>query len=140
VINGGDAFVGSDRAHARRSIESALAAGNAAPIDLQARLAHGEVSVDFALTSRPEAGAVLRLALVQIEAQTEVTAGENAGRTLRHANVVRGFQTVQLHDTLRGHTTFARAADEVAIGVAIVAFVQDSRSMAIRGAAQANVF
>ena len=32
------------------------------------------------------------------EARTEVTAGENAGRTLRHANVVETWQTVGTWD------------------------------------------
>ncbi len=45
------------------------------------------------MTDAPE-GAVLHLAVVQRHAEQAVPRGENAGKTLRHANVVRAFATV----------------------------------------------
>jgi hypothetical protein len=46
--------------------------------------------------SEVPAGAVLNVAVVEHRATTSVRRGENAGKTLRHANVVRGFVSVPL--------------------------------------------
>ncbi len=45
------------------------------------------------------------------EARTRVTAGENAGRTLRHANIVETWQTVGTWDGAPAAMTVAVAAD-----------------------------
>jgi hypothetical protein len=48
------------------------------------------ITVDYQAPHVP-AGAVIAVAVVERSAVTEVRRGENAGRTLRHANVVRAF-------------------------------------------------
>lgn len=57
-----------------------------------------EITLDEGETSDPHLVHVVRFA---DEARTDVTAGENAGRTLRHANIVEAWQTVGTWDGAR---------------------------------------
>jgi hypothetical protein len=110
IVGGTDAFTGSDRIHADASIERSLA--HAAPLRASVRARPAgphEIAVDFEAPGAP-ADAVFGVAVVQREATTNVRAGENAGRTLHHANVVRSFAvapsaasslTLQLPESLR---------------------------------------
>jgi hypothetical protein len=137
VVNGRDAFVGSDRSHANRSISAATDSHPEPPpvrIDLRAAPAGDRVAVDFALSNAPAPSTVLQVALVQLDAVSQVKAGENRGRTLRHANVVRAFQTVLLEGQKSGHTALSLPKGEQARGDAVIAFLQDSGTMAVRGA------
>jgi hypothetical protein len=140
VVNGRDAFVGSDRSRARRSIESALSRPEASRIVLRATRDDHGVSVDFTFSAAPARGSVLQVALVQVEALTHVNAGENAGRTLHHANVVRGFQTLRLDGLPSGHVTFAPSSPlQGSSGEAIIAFLQNPQTMAIGAAARVDL-
>jgi hypothetical protein len=141
IVNGRDAFVGSRRSQARRSIESALREREGPRIDIRTRNDDGRVSVDVTISDDPR-GAVLQIALVQQAAESRVEAGENAGRTLRHVNVVRAFQTVQLNANRTGRAAFPALPQTPGGGsnaVAIVAFLQDPGTMIVRGAARAEL-
>jgi hypothetical protein len=131
IVNGRDAFVGSESSRARRSIDAALRGREVAGVDLRAKATPEGAAVDFAVRNA-SAGHVLQVALVQLAAETRVRAGENAGRTLRHANVVRAFQTLSLDTSSSGHVMLA--APQATGGAAIVAFVQDPATMSIHGA------
>ena len=93
IVGGTEQFTGSDRGRA----SLAVARGLSRPADVQlvvhphASGSHG-VTVDFEAPGAPS-GAVLNLAVVERSASTSVGAGENAGKTLHHANVVRAFLT-----------------------------------------------
>jgi hypothetical protein len=96
VVGGVDAFVGSDRARLDESLARAGARRPAVTLVVRARAAGpGAVAVDYEAHDAP-ARAVLDLAVVERAATTQVRAGENAGRTLHHANVVRAFAAVPL--------------------------------------------
>jgi hypothetical protein len=137
IINGRDAFVGSNRTRAHRSIEAALSKPEANRIVLHAAASDGGVSVDFAFSAAPTPATVLQVAFVQKEAVSQVKVGENAGRSLRHANVVRALQTVQLDGSQSGHTSFRlRPTGD---GSAIIAYLQDPETMAITSAARVEL-
>jgi hypothetical protein len=96
VVNGVEAFVGSDRAHATSAIEQALARPAGAALSLapvvDATRAAGAITVRYRISGAPLAsGGELSLALVERGLESRVARGENAGRTLRHENVVRAF-------------------------------------------------
>lgn len=137
VVNGRDAFVGSNRTHARDSIDAALSKGNGSSVELRAKTVGERIVVDFAFAPAPRSGMVLELALVQLEAVTRVAAGENAGRTLRHANVVRAFRSIPLDGAPSGHATLASLPGS-AKG-ALIGFVQDPESMAVRAATRVDL-
>ena len=136
IINGRDAFVGSSRSRAHRSIEAALSKPEASHIVLHATRSDGGVSVDFAFSGAPTRASVLQVAWVQKEAVSQVKAGENAGRSLRHANVVRALQTVQLDGRQSGHTMFRLPGTGEG---AIIAYLQDPESMAVTSAARVDL-
>lgn len=119
IVNGRTEFVGSRRTQAEQALQRALERPASAAIDLTGSLEGRTVEVAYAVMGAPE-GTVLNLALVQQRAEQDVPRGENAGRTLRHANVVRAFATVpggtgtQRLDLPRG----LRAENVVVIGYA----------------------
>ncbi|MGH7296710.1 MAG: DUF1223 domain-containing protein [Polyangiaceae bacterium] len=96
IVGGTEQFTGSDRDHADAAIARELARPAPVHLALRARKSgSGQIAVDWTASGAP-AGEVLNLALVEASTSTAVRAGENAGRTLRHANVVRSFLTVPL--------------------------------------------
>ncbi len=91
IVNGQEQFTGSDRARADKSIGRALAHAPTVPLSIRAGARDATtITVDYQAPHVP-ADAVIDVAVVERSAVTEVRRGENAGRTLRHANVVRAF-------------------------------------------------
>ena len=81
---------------------------------------------------------MVNIALVERGLSTEVTAGENAGRTLHHDNVVREFQTMPL----------TQAASQVKIPLdkisdisqaSVIVYVQNPQTMLIEAAKQLDL-
>jgi hypothetical protein len=95
VVGGTDAFVGSDGDRADASVARALATPASVRVTLHPRSGTGDPVVDYETAGAP-AGAVLDVALVERSATSQVRAGENSGKTLHHANVVRAFTTTSL--------------------------------------------
>jgi hypothetical protein len=138
IVNGRDAFIGSDRGHARRSVDGAIGLPSLR-ISLRVEPAKSEISLDFELSTPPASDAVLQLALVEANAVTQVKAGENAGRTLRHSNIVRAFQSVPLDGGQRGHAVLLRPAAPPMIRAEVIAYVQNPRTMSIQAASRATL-
>jgi len=97
VINGSVGFVGSDRSIAEKHIEHylQLPPENQIRVTLDAKAGPKQVQVLYHCREWT-ADAVINVALVEGGLQSQVTAGENDGRLLKHANVVREFTTVPL--------------------------------------------
>ena len=136
VIDGQTDVVGNDERAVRAGIRNAEAHPKTA-ISLRALRAGPDVEVAL------EIGGIARqadlyLALADDHAQSQVTRGENSGRTLRHVAVVRSLVRV---GTIRAGGAFAK---ELAVPLKdgnsqswrAVAFLQDSGSKQILGAAQ----
>ena len=134
IVNGFEGFVGSDRRRALGVIEKALTRPAQVAVSLRVSTAQDSNSyaIEYGVTPVP-VGAVLNVALVQGGLVTKVTSGENAGRTLRHENVVRLFRTVSLGPDGKGTVQFERPSSMKEGGQAIV-YVQDPRTMEILGA------
>jgi hypothetical protein len=125
IVNGTEAFTGSDAARARAAIARAVAAPPSARLTLSAASADASSArVTYRVEGAP-AAAVLDVALVEGGLASKVTAGENAGRTLRHDSVVRAFAVRALGE---GQGTFALTAGRgppiVWDDAAVVAYVQ----------------
>lgn len=97
--------------------------------------------LDVAGLAHAGAGRVM-LAIVEDNLETDVAKGENAGKTLRHAGVVRALleagQTTKGDATWSGGVSAAFAEDWDRANLRAVAFVQelDSRAVVAIGAAQ----
>jgi hypothetical protein len=156
VVDGRAEFVGSDSSAARKAIEHALTVPHgvvtldvAWPIPVgdrntESSAVHVRVSAN-SLPPIPKGDRADIVVLVtESDLRTDVKRGENHGRTLSHAPVVRYLATVG-HVSDDGSTT---GSGEAAIPLAsewqrdhlaVVAFVQQSRGRAILASASAHV-
>jgi hypothetical protein len=139
IVDGREAFVGSDRARAQHSVAAALSRPAAASVALTAAARGAEVEARYRVTGAP-GDAALHLALVESSTTVRVLRGENAGRTLRHDNVVRAFRSVPLDDAPSGAVTLVRRGGPApgSGALAVIAYVQRP-TLEIVGAAQAAV-
>lgn len=132
VVDGTAHVVGSDR----KALESAIASrASSLKVDVGASVANGRVSVDVGAGAAGKAS--VWLAEILPRATVEIGRGENAGKTLDYANVVRKM-------TRLGEWNGAAAHFDVPVATAdmrYVALVQEGspeRPGAIVGAAQAR--
>ncbi len=93
VIDGSRHLVGSDRDAVNRAIETARdAPGPHLKVSMTAE-ANGRVHLSIPATAVSEPATVLLVAFDR-EHQTEITAGENSGRSVTNYHVVRGFAEI----------------------------------------------
>jgi hypothetical protein len=127
--------VGSDRVRARAALEAALKRQASVRVKLRRELpkAPGSLAIAFEVT-RAERGGVLHLAVVQPRAISAVKRGENAGRTLRHDNVVRAFTSTRLDENGKGNVDLKLPADLVNHNSAVIGYVQEADTGVVLGA------
>ena len=98
VVDGREAFVGNDLNAARRAIESASALPHGVIQVAIETSAGNAINLSVAATQLPPLTpgdhADLFVAIIEDHLRTEVKRGENQGRTLTHAAVVRTLQTI----------------------------------------------
>ncbi len=140
VVGGTEQFTGSDRARAEDAVRRALEQPGSVELSLHPRdLRPGSVTVDYQLRGGPP-GTILNLALLQRHAVTTVRAGENAGKILHHANVVRAFVSTPVQSP-GGSAAVGFPATIQPDGAELVGYVQRSSTagggMPILGAARA---
>ena len=135
IVDGQAAFVGSDVDAARRAIEAAAARPHG---DLRLSVdANGggsgrdRLAATVTVERLPSSGerADLLVALTEDHLRSDVKRGENRGRTLTHAAVVRDLRTVG--DATAGaqvRTEFPLAGNWNREALSVVAFVQERRS------------
>ena len=134
VVNGRRAFVGSDAFWAERAIESELRVPSPVHLTgLRARPGADSVHVTVMASSVPEA-TQLHVALLDARVEQDVPRGENAGRTLKHVNVVRMLQSAPLQAASAVSLPFPDELDRTTASV--VAYAQNERTMSILGAAR----
>jgi hypothetical protein len=144
VVDGSTELLGSDARALAAAIEKA-AERPAAAVSLELAPVPGADSVRIEVSGRlPEelrGGKVeLLVALVETGLETPVKRGENGGRTLKNDHVVRRLEKLGRIDVGEGGAF--REAVEISLparwarpNLSAVAFVQESGSLAIRGAA-----
>lgn len=143
VVDGSDQFVGSDTAHALRTITQAARTPKFAlaisPLTADGGRVSGTVSAANA-ASLPDAD--LYAALLDAAATTSVLHGENGGRTLHHVSVVRAMQRIgSLGAAARAPAAFAFALpkDSTAANARVVVFAQRAGQGTVVAAASAPV-
>jgi hypothetical protein len=132
VINGQKAFVGSDRSKAKRYTDIYLDIPSSNTLSLKiSKYDQRYVEVSF-MCDRSNTDAVIHFALVESGLKNNVTAGENQGRVLKNDNVVRAFETIPLRP--EGTVVLNLPAEEIQGRLAVIAYVQNERSMRIYAA------
>lgn len=137
IVNGSDAFLGSDEDHLQKTLGHELSLSTDVTLQIRAIKQQGRLTV-ICQTQGFSKGDVVHVALVERGLSTDVTAGENAGRTLHHNNVVREFRT--------GPLTASGAKIEIPLDrisdssqASVIVFVQNPTTMLIEAAQQWDV-
>lgn len=137
VVNGKTEFVGSDRSKLKTAIEKELSNTTSSSIELSAR-ENDDKKVVVNVKSENAANSKINFALVQLQAQSNVSRGENEGRQLHHINIVRDFKTME--------TTGKQVSAYLNIPASlskkdfiVIAYVQDKNNMHITHAASALI-
>jgi hypothetical protein len=141
IVDGTEQFTGSDRARAEAAVGRAVARPARVHLSVHPqRTRPDSVTVEYEAQGAT-AGAALNVAVVERDVSTSVRAGENAGRTLRHANVVRAFVTAPASSA--GSVVVQLPARLPRDGAEVIAFVQgssgDGGGMPILGAARSSL-
>ncbi len=133
VIDGQIDVVGSRRTQVISSITAARSAGERLAIDIESDSKTAKVTIPAG--EAPEQGATVWLAVYDDEHRTRVGRGENAGRELTDANVVREFVSLGTWngEAMELSVDLASAIAEGRGGCAII--VQEGRAGRVLGAA-----
>jgi len=141
IVNGTKPCIGSDRARVEESIKATSAAGGALPVNLEIAESNGTVTI----LVRDTPQTITRVAEIWIlpvsRSQTvQIGRGENRGRTVTYANVVRGMNRV---GEWRGGAARYQVSVDTARGkgdgyVVLLQTVEDNIPSAILGAAKSK--
>jgi hypothetical protein len=143
IVDGTDQFVGNDAAHAVRTIQHAAQTPKI-KLTLSKPVVDGQkVSASISYPdATPTKNANLYAALVDPKDTTEVRGGENGGRRLQHAGVVRTLQRVgKMKDLGAGPVSFSlnAPADSRPGEMRVVVFAQESGPGPVLGAVSTSV-
>ena len=93
VVNGKTEFVGSDERKLRNTIQHELKNTSPAVIELSTGIT-GSNTLEVSCTTQNASNGILNIALVQKHAETSVKKGENAGKVMKHTNIVRDLKKI----------------------------------------------
>jgi len=134
VVNGTVNVLGFEKKDLSNLVEKELRKAKNEPVTLSAKKDGANIIVNY------ETGLgnneVLNIALVQLYAANDVTAGANAGKKLEHTNVVRELRVV---NTARGEGRFALPKDVDLTNYHIVAYKQNKNTMEITGVTEVPI-
>jgi hypothetical protein len=135
IVNGTQAFGGSDRGQGTSAIQSALKQPAEVSVKLESlrKPASDTITVEFEVANAPEQS-VLHIGLVERGIIRQIQRGENAGRKLKHENVVRAFQTVDSSKISNGRIELPLPTSVNLENASIVGYVQNNETMEILGA------
>lgn len=125
VVNGASEYVGSNQGAILQAISAGLAEPAAGTLTLTAQKEGNKLNIAYQETGNAK-DAELVLALVQRSAQSNVKAGENTGRKLSHAQVVRRMLHFPLGKNAMKDVSMKVPDDFTENGWELIGFVQDS--------------
>ena len=137
IVNGIDAFVGNDQGQLQKDLDRELTLPSSVDLQISLIKKQGQVIINFHAQGFSN-GDVINFALVERGLSTDVTAGENAGRTLHHDNVVREFETLRLKPIPAQVVIPLNKVSDTS-QASVIAFVQDPQTMMIEDAKQVDV-
>jgi hypothetical protein len=136
VVDGAEAFVGSDRGEAGRALAKAAKFPKVDVEILFANVENGKVLAHINVAELPSKADVF-LALALDHAQSQVLRGENGGRRLEHVAVVKRLTAVgqvKKGEPLSKDVTVALDHDHPGQAYRLVAFVQETGEGKVLGA------
>lgn len=137
VINGKSELVGSDERKANSIVSKELQNAESATIKVNAKTNNNRVSVSYMLDKNSTG--ILNIALVQLQANTDVKNGENGGHVLHHINVVRDFKTVNVSNITSGTINLDAPKSFTAKDFKVIVYLQNKNDLSITGASECEV-
>ena len=133
VVNGQKEFVGSNRSQLKSSVTAAIGSTSADDIKLTLTKENG-TTLQVGYEVNAKAATQLNIALVQLNATTEVRRGENKGKSLHHINIVRALKIIQVNRDAKAEVAITVPADLSLQNMELVAFLQDKKDLQITAA------
>jgi hypothetical protein len=137
IVNGKSECVGSDEPAVNSAIANALNAPASTSLSLQGQQHSGSVDLNYQVTGNA-GNDQLFIAIVQKHAVSSIRAGENEGRTLSHAQIVRQLYTIDL-TAAKGTEHFHLPENFNAKDWEIIGLVQNPETGVIAIAARATL-
>ncbi|MBT1689014.1 DUF1223 domain-containing protein [Dawidia soli] len=125
VVNGNNERLHWDAATLQEDIRQALTAATDATLDLQVTQNNRTLTVKYQATGKTNACELL-IALVQKHAVNKIIRGENEGRTLTHAQIVRTLTTVNLKAGQQGTKVIEAPPDFNPRDWEVIGFIQNT--------------
>ena len=138
VVNGRSECIGSDESAIDRKVEKALSGHSNLKLDLSGTLQQGKARIKYQIQGNPGASQLV-LAIVQRDAVSTVRAGENKGRTLAHAQIVRNLQSFDLMKLQNGEHQIDLPAGFNSKEWEVIGMLQDPTTGAIGAAAHVTL-
>lgn len=138
VVNGKTEFVGSNEAKLRSAIQHELKNNASVSINLQTITDVRTVTVTCVVSSNA-INSVLNIALVQKQAEVSVKRGENAGKTLKHIDIVRGFKKLDVLSSNNNQVTLYIPDGLLPKDLKVVAYVQNKDDYKVTGVVEKNL-
>jgi hypothetical protein len=143
VVDGRLEFVGSDSAAARRAIERSLSTPHGAVRITVDTMTADRIGVSVSVSDLPAPArgdrADIIVAITEDQLRSDVKRGENHGRVLTHAAVVRYMATIGEAATTPAEATIPLAADWQRDHLNVIAFVQELHSRGVLGSASVSL-
>jgi hypothetical protein len=136
VVNGKEEFVGSNEAALKKAINSAMKDSSSQSLSLEATEVGNQVKVVYHSKLDINHHLQLLIALVQAAAETNVKAGENAGRLLDHVQIVRKL-LIEPMQSGQGTATFTMPDAET--NWEVIGMLQNKTNGTIVGAAKSEL-
>jgi hypothetical protein len=137
IVNGKTELVGSDKNKLQQTISKELISEMIKPFDISATSSDGK-NVSVNLKTENNSNEILNVALVQLQAQSDVKRGENNGRQLHHINIVRDLTTIDA-SAKQQSVNFILPAGFANKDFTIIAFSQNKTNLQIDNATQINI-
>jgi len=136
IIDGQYECTGGNGPEAKRLILEALKQPKP-QMEITANRINGKIKTNVSFFGL--SGATVLVAIAENQAETKVSKGENAGKTLKHTAVVRALHTIGTAEGLRFDTTVDLPMPSIVDNFRVVAFVQDSKTGRILAVAQSKL-
>jgi hypothetical protein len=137
VVNGKTELVGSDKNKLQQTISKELNSETIKPFDISAKSSDGK-NVSVNLKTDNNSNEIINLALVQLQAQSDVKRGENHGRQLHHINIVRDLKTINA-SAKQQSANFILPTGFASKDFMIIAFLQNKNNLQIDNATEITI-
>jgi len=137
VVNGTHEFVGSDEERLRKIIEKNETIYDTASFTAEI-MNFDKNKIIFKYQLSEPKGQLINFALVQSQGKTRINRGENRGRELQHANIVRSLRTLETTSE-NHHAEIEFDVEPVPGKYFVLAFLQNKSDLSITNAVQINL-